>query len=287
MTDEPMTDIKPGNDKLTRFLLADAHARGAIIRGTHIIAEAKRIHGLNGPVATLFGQTLLASILLLSISKGGIRQVLQLDATTQAPVKRFLTEARAGFVRGYLNWQEEEPLLRFEQDDHIGSWMGSPVRLSTVRDLGVGQPYVSTIENDSDFLADHLLHYLSQSVQIRADIILFGDMAIMIEAMPGCDEEHWFAAVEAMAKIPNDTLASADTASILSYFDELRCKIAGTDSYVYQCDCSEEKMAAALVSIPAAQLHELADEQGLVTASCQYCDKHYSLKPETINNPEA
>ncbi|GAV19813.1 molecular chaperone Hsp33 [Mariprofundus micogutta] len=276
-----MSGLNNNCDTLTRFLLPEAQTRGALIRGSHIIQESNRIHGLNGLLAGLFGQTLLASILLLSISKGGIRQVLQLDATTQAPVKRILTEARSGAVRGFLNWQEEEPLLRFEQDDHIGSWMGRPVRLSTVRDLGVGQPYISTIENDSDFLADHLLHYLNQSVQIRADIILLGDCALMIEAMPGCDEEHWFKAVEAMAKIPDDVLATADSATILAYFDELRCKAVGTDSYTYQCDCSVEKMAAATSSIPEDQLQELADEDGNITVSCQYCDKHYSLNPET------
>jgi len=281
-----MSERSHNSDPLTRFLLPEAHTRGVIIRGTHIFAEASRMHGLNGPAAELLGQTLLASILLLSISKGGMRQVLQLDATAPAPIKRMLAEASPGAVRGLLNWQEEEPLLRYQQDGHLGSWMGSPVRLATVRDLGVGQPYISTIEHNSDFLADHLIHYLHQSVQIRADIILHGDCAIMIEAMPGCDEEHWFKAVEAMAKIPDSALESESHASLLSHFDGLRCKIVGTDQYGYQCRCSTEKMAAALASIPADQLAELADENGNITASCQYCDKHYSIKPEDQQNPD-
>ncbi len=280
---ESMSEIKqnPDGDTLTRFLLADAQARGAIIRGTHIIEEANRIHGLNGPVATLFGQTLLASILLLSISKGGMRQVLQLDSTVQAPIKRLMAESSPGAVRGYVDWQEEETVLRFEQGDSLGSWMGSPVRLATIRDLGVGHPYISTIENESDFLADHLLHYLNQSVQIRADVILLGDIAIMIEAMPGCDEEHWFKAVESMAKIPDSVLESESPESILSYFETLRCKVVGIDTYTYNCPCSAERMAAAIGSFPPEQLHDLADANGNITVSCQYCDKHYAIRPET------
>jgi len=278
-----MSDSPLKSDTLTRFLLAEARTRGAVIRGSHIIAEANRIHGLNGPVATLFGQTLLASILLLSISKGGMRQVLQLDSTVPvAPLKRLMAEARAGAVRGYVDWQEEETVLRFAQGESLGSWMGNPVRLATVRDLGVGHPYISTIENASDFLADHLLHYLSQSVQIRADIILHGDFAIMIEAMPGCDENDWFKAVEAMAKIPDSALESDSPESILSCFATLRCKVAGSDSYTYNCPCSAERMAAAIGSFPPEQLHELADADGNVTVSCQYCDKHYAVKPEAI-----
>jgi len=249
-----------------------------IIRAKHLFADANRIHGLNGPVATLFDQSLLASILLLSISKGGMRQVLQLDATCPAPLQRILVEARLGAVRGYLNWQEDKTAIHHTEADGVSSWLGSPIRLSTVRDLGVGQPYISTIEHDSDFLADHLIHYLNQSVQIRADVILHGDLAITLEAMPGCDDDHWFNAVESMAKIPDHALAVDDPESLLDYFGGLRCKVASTDDYRYQCDCSPEKMVKAIENLPTEQLASLADESGDITVSCQYCDTHHVLK---------
>jgi redox-regulated HSP33 family molecular chaperone len=274
-----MTTSVTEPDTLTRFLLSNAFTRGAIIRGSGINAEAKRIHGLNGPVAELFGQTLLASILLLSISKSGVRQVLQLDAANgaSAPLQRLLSEARGGAVRGLVSWQEEQTALRYEDHAGLSSWMGNPIRLSTVRDMGVGQPYISTIEHHSDFLADHIIHYLHQSVQIRADVILIGDLAILIEAMPGCDEENWFKAVEAMAKIPDSVLENGSTESILSHFSSLNCKTVGSDSYAYHCDCTQEKMKLALQGISNEQLHELADENGKVTLSCQYCDNSYAL----------
>lgn len=269
-------------DQLIRFLLPGAQCRGVVIRGSHIIDEASCIHGLNGAAAELFGQSLLASILLLSISKGGMRQVLQLDApsASAAPLKRMLAETRAGAVRGSLVWQEEQVAMQDESHAGLGRWMGNPIRLSTVRDLGVGQPYISTIEHDSDFLADHIVHYLSQSVQIHADVILHGNLALMIEAMPGSDDEHWFRAVEAMAAIPAAALETESTDELLSYFSELRCKQVGIDEYAYRCGCSREKMMHALESIPAGQLRELADEHGNVTLSCQYCNKHYEVKLE-------
>jgi len=266
-------------DQLIRFLLPEAHSRGVMIRATNLFAEASRIHGLNGPVAELFDQSLLASILLLSISKGGMRQVLQLDATSSAPLQRILVEARCGAVRGYINWQENQTAIHHSKADGVSDWLGSPIRLSTVRDLGMGQPYISTIEHASDFLADHLLHYLNQSVQIRADIILHGDLAIMIEAMPGCDDDHWFQAVETMAKIPNRALDHASPELLLEHFEGLRCKLAGSDDYRYQCDCSAEKMQQAIKNLPPEQLATLADESGKITVSCQYCDNHHTIDP--------
>jgi len=267
-------------DQLIRFLLPEAHSRGVIIRARHLFSEANRIHGLNGHVASLFDQTLLASILLLSISKGGMRQVLQLDATQPAPLQRMLVEARSGAVRGYLNWQEGQTTIHHTEADGLKSWMGAPIRLSTVRDLGVGQPYISTIEHDSDFLTDHLIHYLNQSVQIRSDIILHGDLAIMIEAMPGCDDDHWFKAIESMAKIPDQALEQNTPEALLGYFESLRCKVAGSDDYRYQCDCSPEKMAQAVKNLPQEQLASLMDASGKITVSCQYCDAHHIIEPE-------
>ncbi len=265
------------SDHLIRFLLPDSHTRGVIIRATHIFADANRIHGLNGNIAHLFDQSLLASILLLSISKGGTRQVVQLNATGAAPLQKILTEARQGSVRGFIDWSEGQSVLHHEAGENLSSWLGKPIRLSSVRDLGFGQPYVSSIEHESDFLADILIHYLHQSVQIRADIVLYDDLAIMIEAMPGCDDDHWFNAVESMARIPNKTLENDTPESILSYFEHLNIKIAGRDRYRYHCDCTPEKMAQAIKSFSAEQLASLADETGNITASCQYCRSHHII----------
>jgi len=273
-------------DTLIRFLLPKAHTRGAIIRGTHIVEKAIAMHGLSGTPAEMMGRTLLASIVLLSVSKGGVRQVLQLDShpsQPHAPIRRILAEARPGHVRGYLNWQENHAGHRNEQETGISAWMGRPLHISTVRDMGFGTPYVSTIEHDSEYLADHILHYLNQSVQIQADIILTPNLALFIEAMPGCQEKDWFEAVKAMAAITDDTLLNDDPKALLhAAFDDLKCKVVGQDDYSYQCGCSIEKMKGALTGISRHELQDLADDEGNVTVSCQYCSNHYIVPLENI-----
>lgn len=272
-------------DTLIRFLLPEAHTRGAIIRGTHIIDTASSMHGLSGIPAEMMGKTLLASIVLLSVSKGGVRQILQLDShpsQPHAPIRRILAEARPGHVRGYLNWQENHAGHRNEQETGISAWMGRPLHISTVRDMGFGTPYVSTIEHDSEYLADHILHYLNQSVQVQADIILTPNLALFIEAMPGCDESDWFEAVKAMAAISDDALLNDEPETLLHAFDDLKCKIVGRDDYSYECGCSVKKMADALTTITHDELQDLADEHGNITVSCQYCSNHYTIPLDNI-----
>ncbi|MDQ6974395.1 MAG: Hsp33 family molecular chaperone HslO, partial [Mariprofundaceae bacterium] len=156
-------------------------------------------------------------------------------------------------------------------------WMGDKLHISTVRDLGFGQPYVSTIEHQSEYLADHMVHYLNQSVQVRADVVLMGDLAILLEAMPGCSDTHWFRAVETLAKISNNTLATQSPEYILEAFHGLHCKEVGHDAYAYQCSCSSERMENILKSMQPEGLQELADENKQVTLSCQYCSQYYTL----------
>jgi len=266
-------------DELIRFLLPEAKARGTIIRGKHIIEQATKIHGLEGEPALLFGHVLLSSIILLSVSKGGVRQVLQLDAKDeQAPILRMQAECKSGAVRGYVQWNHDA--VQALSGEGISAWMGKDVLLSTVRDLGMGQPYISTIQHESDWLAEHIMHYLAQSVQTEADVVLHGDVALMIEAMPGCDDASWFKAVEAMAKISNQTLEMQSLDVVLEGFADLGCQIVGRDSYAYTCSCSAESMKQVLAGMAEETLQELADEHGEVVLSCQYCKRSSKV---TIN----
>jgi len=272
-------------DRLIRFLLPGAQARGALIRADNIVEDAATIHGLQGKPAELFGQTLIASILLLSVSKGGMRQVLQLDARPDqphAPVRRILSEARLGMVRGFLNWGEAG-MQGGANESGVSRWMGSPVRTTVVRDLGIGQPYISTIEHDSDFMADHILHFLTQSAQIQSDVVLHGNVGLLLEAMPGSDQDHWFRAIEAVAAISNEAITDAPPEQLLSRFDALECKVVGEDEYTYRCNCQPESMALALHSIPHDQLEEMADESRQVTLTCQYCNKTYKVNLNTLD----
>lgn len=274
-------------DRLIRFLLPGAHTRGALIRAENIVRDASEIHGLNGAPAEMFGMSLIASILLLSVSKGGMRQVLQLDAhpdQIQSPIRRILAEARPGMVRGFLNWSDQGVHMASSDSHGVAAWMGHPVRTTVVRDLGVGHPYISTIEHDSDYMADHILHFLTQSAQIQSDVVLHGNLGIMLEAMPGSDQEHWFRAVEALAKIGNKQLDQDSPEALLEPFSCLDCKIVGEDEYAYQCSCSIESMTAALHTISVDELRELASDTGIVTLSCQYCNKAYEVDIHSIAN---
>lgn len=83
-----------------------------------------------------------------------------------------------------------------------------------------------------------------------------------------------------MAAIPSEALAKEPADELIRRFDSLRCKQVGVDEYAYRCGCSPEKMKHAVEGIPSERLAELMDQNGNVTVSCQYCNKHYAIRAE-------
>ncbi|MDQ6979175.1 MAG: Hsp33 family molecular chaperone HslO [Mariprofundaceae bacterium] len=266
------------SDQLIRFMLPKQRVRGCFIRATNIKADACHAHGLHGDAATMFSQMLLGTIMLLSINKSGVRQVLQLDAGSDAaaPIQRMLGEVRAGCVRGYIRWQHAVTQKRDGTPD-ITAWMGTPLLISTVRDTGMGEPFVSTVESDAAYMADHLMRYLQQSVQTRADLVLDDDIALLLEAMPGCSEEAWFEAMGGLAKVDLKALRDGAESSLVEAFSPLKLHVVGRDPYRWHCGCQPERMLESLKNMPLEQLQELADTDGQVRVSCQYCGKEHSV----------
>ncbi|MDQ6961883.1 MAG: Hsp33 family molecular chaperone HslO [Mariprofundaceae bacterium] len=263
-------------DQLIRFMLRKTLTRGVIIQMNNIREEATRLHSLGELESELFTQVMAGSILLLSISKGGIRQVTQLDSQDKdSHVQRVASESRQGAVRGYLSKKTTQPLIQADL-----SALGSQVKLSTIRDTGVGQPYVSTVDCPAIHLADALLHYTRQSVQTQADFVLYKNTAIMIEAMPQCSEKQWFDSMQALASISNTSLQEKSSIDIMDAFSDLECRVLGKDDYRYQCHCKPEVMLDALEKLDKETLASLEDDEGNVTLSCQYCAKTYQLKSQ-------
>ncbi len=234
-------------------------------------AEAARIHKLADPaLADCFGEMLTAAALLTAHTKGGVRQVLQLDGDDDAPIARMLAEARQGRVRGYVRRGRRKTPL---QGEGLARWMRLPATLSVVRDLGFGHPYVSAVEADSPFLADAVARYLWQSVQVRADVRMAGSVGVLLEAMPQAPEDGWRKALGVLAGIPDAALRKALSAKdVLAWLAPLAPELLAEESWRYACDCSPERVAAGLATLSAEELRNLAVDD-VVEVVCEYCGK--------------
>ncbi len=259
---------------LIRFIAEKVRARGLVLDATGIAEEAARIHGLDGELKALFGEVLAAAVLLTAHTKGGVRQVVQLDAEREeAPVRRMLAEAGQGAVRGYLHRTEAAPL----PGERLERWMGLPVRLAVVRDMGFGHPYLSVVEQTSPWVADGVAEYLWRSVQTRAEVILTGARGLLLEAMPGADAAHWRKALQAVAEIPTAEIARASPQALVARLERIGARVLAEETWRYRCRCTLDSVARALEQLDANALRELIDDSGMITVSCEYCGKQYRI----------
>ncbi len=263
---------------LSRYLLQETHTRAVFFDAKELTQYAIDLHQLQGDTAECFAETLIAAALLLNLNKGGIRQVLQCDQhnSKKRPLKRLLAEACDGRLRGYVQCTSG-PVLLANDATALGNTLGKPILLSTVRDLGVGQPYVSTIEAESDYLADALVHYLQTSVQIRADLLLSAHRGLLLEAMPGCSDAHWFRSLDALASCSTELFQTGSKDDIMQCFSELQIKALQEQTWNYRCHCSAQKLAESLQSLSEQQRIELSDADGKISLSCEYCRTEYRI----------
>jgi len=52
----------------------------------------------------------------------------------------------------------------------------------------------------------------------------------------------------------------------------------------FGCTCGPEKVVQSMLIYSAKEIHEMTDDQGRVTADCQFCGAHYDFDPETLGS---
>ena len=65
-------------------------------------------------------------------------------------------------------------------------------------------------------------------------------------------------------------------------FNEENLQTYNPESVYFGCTCSEEKVRQSMSIYSKKEIKHMTKEDGFLTADCQFCGMHYSLKPETL-----
>ena len=110
----------------------------------------------------------------------------------------------------------------------------------------------------------------------------------MIQLLPGCPEETVSAIEKSLVDIPSVTqmLSSGMNADDIAKraLKELKIDKLDESNSEYRCNCSKEKVEAALISTGMDSLKEMAGSGEDTKVECHFCDKVYSFTPNDIEN---
>ena len=283
-------------DEIVRAITADGLVKAAAITGRDLVERARNIHTLL-PVATAaLGRTLMAASLMGDAMKiDGSSLTLQIKGG--GPLGTILAVSdEAGNVRGYVQNPHVELMEKAPGKLDVGRAVGESGSLTVIKDLGMKEPYVGTIDLLSGEIADDIAAYFVESEQIPTacalGVLVGTDQSVtsaggyLIQLLPGAGEDiitKIEAGVQRVGSVSHALEGGLDGAGLLrAVLSDFDLEILETHPVEYRCYCSRDRVTRALISMGREELSSLIQEQGQAELTCQFCDQIYRYSKEDL-----
>ena len=283
-------------DEIVKAITADGLVKAAAITGRDLVERARNIHTLL-PVATAaLGRTLMAASLMGDAMKiDGSSLTLQIKGG--GPLGTILAVSdEAGNVRGYVQNPHVELMEKAPGKLDVGRAVGETGSLTVIKDLGMKEPYVGTIDLLSGEIADDIAAYFVESEQIPTacalGVLVGTDQSVtsaggyLIQLLPGAGEDiitKIEAGVQRVGSVSHALEGGLDGAGLLrAVLSDFDLEILETHPVEYRCYCSRDRVTRALISMGREELSSLIQEQGQAELTCQFCDQIYRYSKEEL-----
>jgi molecular chaperone Hsp33 len=281
-------------DEALRALAADGNVLAMAACTTALCQEAQRRHGAWPTAAAALGRVLTGAALLATPLKEG--NSLTLRVVGDGPIGGLIADARfGGAVRGYARNPAVHLPLRPDGKLDVGAAVGRGV-LHVTRDLGLGRPYTGSYPLVSGEIGDDLTAYLTHSEQVPSlvalGVLVGADGAVrsagglILQLLPGAPPDladRLEAAVRRLGSVSEAVEAGAGADELLAAaVGELAPRVLVRQGLRFQCRCSRERVAAALVTLGPEELAAMVAEDGGAEAVCHFCGERYRFGREEL-----
>ena len=283
-------------DELIRVIAKDAPIKAMAITGTALVERARQIHD-TWPVATAaLGRLLMAASMMgdmLKEEKGSV--TLRVRGGGPLGTVTAVSDSE-GNVRGYV----QNPAVDVPRKAHakldVGAAVGSDGDLTVIKDLGMKEPYVGSVQLVGGEIAEDIAAYFVESEQIPTacalGVLIAPDQSVqvaggyLIQLLPGADDAVITAIEQGIAKVGAVTAALDQGISALEL---LRQVLSGFELEVlesapveYRCCCTRDRVSRALISMGREELEDMIEEQHGAELTCQFCDRVYKYSEEDL-----
>lgn len=283
-------------DKIVRAIAMNGDIR--IIAGitTELVNEGVRMHKCAPTASAALGRMLTAAS-LMGVTMKSDKDVVTLKIDGGGIANGVVATAySSGNVKGYIgNPNAHLPANSLGKLD-VSGIIGKDGMLAVIRDMGLKDPYVGQSPIYTGEIGDDIAYYYTVSEQtpsaVGVGVLVETDLAVsaaggfIIQMMPGAQEMIADILTFRLQEIPPITTMISEGKTIeeiLEYiFEDMQLQILEEMHPEYKCDCSKEKVEAALISIGKEELEGIAAEGKTEEISCHFCDKKYIFGPEDL-----
>lgn len=284
-------------DYMVRATAANAQIRAFAVTSRELVEYARAAHNTSPVVTAALGRLMSGALMMGGMMKGE-GDILTLRINGDGPVHGLTVTADSlGHVKGYADQPQAMMPPNSVGKLDVGGVIGKGV-LQVMKDMGLKEPYSSTIALQTGEIADDLTYYFAASEQVPSVVALGVLMnrdntvrqagGFIIQLMPFTSEEvigrleAKLKTITSVTKLLEDGKGPEEM--LESVLGELGLEITERVPVSFQCDCSRERVEKVLLSLGQKDRQELIDEGEDVELHCHFCGRNYVFSVEEIKN---
>ncbi|MCC7461829.1 MAG: Hsp33 family molecular chaperone HslO [Gammaproteobacteria bacterium] len=273
--------LASGGGELRRFVLESRPVRGHWVRLGQAWRELHAHQGHPPAVEALLGECVTAAVLLAATLK--FQGTLTLQLAGSGCLGLLVAQCTHDFrLRGVARVDAPLP-------DDVGfrALVGAGRLTVTIEAEERAARYQGIVPLEGATLAASLENYFASSEQLPTRLMLAADAGdaagLLLQQLPASGEAQAAAAQDAwgdlqagMQQLPRALLlhGGAD-ATLRSVFTTHDCRLYAAQPVRFECRCNAGRVAGMLRSLGRTELQALLAEQGIVSVTCEFCQRQY------------
>ena len=290
-------------DYIVRATAGGDAIRAFAISGKDMVTFAKEAHGTAPVVTAALGRMLMAGS-MMGVMQKSENDMLTLQIISDGPIKGITVTADSkGNVKGFANNPNVSDVApKWPGKLDVGIAIG-PGMLRVIKDMGLKDPYVGTVELQTGEIAEDLTYYFAISEQIPSSVglgvLIDTDNSIkcaggfIIQLMPFTPEDVIAKLEKNLANLPSVTdmlsgnyeLTDGQEGKPMSAEDMLYRVLDGLgveiqeryENLGFRCDCSRERISERLAVLNKNDMDDIIADGKPIEVKCQFCNHKYNF----------
>ena len=283
-------------DQIVRVIAKDAPVKAMAISARDTVERARAIHNCWPVASAALGRLLMAASMMGAAMKEEEGAVtLRIKGGGPLGSLTAVSDSR-GNVRGYVQNPDVDVPRKAKGKLDVGAAVGADGELTVIRDLGLKEPYIGSVQLVGGEIAEDVAAYFVESEQIPTacalGVLIAPDQAVqaaggyLIQLLPGADEAVVSAVERGVSKLGSVSARLDSGMEPLGLLREVlggfELEVLETSPIAYRCYCTRDRVSRALISLGTDELDSLIKEQGGAELTCQFCDKVYRFGAEEL-----
>lgn len=272
----------PPTDFVQRFLLEELDIHGAHVRLNESWQRMRANRAYPQRVMQSVGEMAAVTALIGAKLKEAGKLSFQLRGNGKVPMMIVDCTDQLN-VRGYASVEED-----VTHTDELRDLLGDGRLLMTLDLNSAAQPFQSFVPIEGDSLAKVFEHYIAQSEQQAACLILSADetsaAGLLLQKLPGADTrdvDGWSRITQLAQTVRGEELRELDTATLLTrLFHEETVRVFEPRTVTHNFPPDPDKVRGMLRSLGRAEVERIVSEQDQVIVDDDLSNNRYVFTAE-------